>query len=82
MKEKIELTKQEENAIYELLAEYLFNPANPPKVGCLGISPDAYVGLIKLWERLPVNQEGKKTNYNKLLKKLCPKWRGLKVKEE
>ena len=49
MKEKIELTKQEGNAIYELLAEYLSNP-----------------------------------NYNKLLRKLCPKWRGLggKIKKD
>ena len=70
-KEEIKLTKQEENAIYELLAEYLFNPKNPPEVGCLGISPDAYVGLVRLFERLPVNREKKKTDYNELLKKLC-----------
>lgn len=60
-KEKIELTEQEENAIYELLTEYFFNPENPPIVGWAGISPDAYVGLINLYERLPINKA--KDNY-------------------
>lgn len=67
-KGKIELTEQEENAIYELLIKYLFDYKNPPNVGLLGISPDAYVGLIKLFERLPINRGKKKTDYNKLLK--------------
>ncbi len=72
MKEKkVMLTKEELNGIYELLTEYLFNPQNPPKIGCFGISPNGYVGLIHLFERLPTNKGRKKTNYKELLKKLC-----------
>ena len=65
---KVILTEQEKNGIYELLAEYLFDKGNPPKVGCLGISPDGYVGLVHLWERLFPNKDDKKTDYKKLLK--------------
>jgi len=70
MKKIIKLTQNEINGVYELLSEYLFNPKNPPKVGCLGISPDAYVSLIHLWERLPGNKRKKKTDYKKLLNKI------------
>lgn len=65
---KYELTKQEYNGIYELLCEFLFDKKNPPKVGFAGISPDGYVGLIHLFER--INGTKPKSDYKKMLKDL------------
>lgn len=63
------LTKQEENGIYELLCEYLFDKRRKPLVGFWGISPDGYVGLVHLFER--INGTKPKTDYKNLLFKLA-----------
>ena len=70
--QKTQLTTQEQEGLYELLPDYLFNEKKPPLVGCLGISPYGYIGLVHLWERIRIGG-GKKTDYKKLLKILCPK---------
>ena len=65
---KTTLTKQEYNGVYELLCEYLFNEKNPPLVGFAGISPDGFVGLVHLFER--INGTKPKSDYKMMLFKL------------